>query len=300
MHVEALNLFPIKSCGGLRAESLTIGEKGFLYDREWMIVRADGAFHTARQSPEMLTIRTSMLENCIQVEKPNDSNKLFLPFDRTLQAVVAETVPSSFSPIKDSKLVPGRVWKLKMEVLDMGDEPAEFFTSFLQKPVRIVRQAVPRLLGEPLLYPETQTEVSLADEGPYLLVSKDSLADLNTKLESPVPIDRFRANIVISGAEPWAEDGFAKIHIGNASFNGIACCGRCKMITIDHEQGKFTPKSEPLQTLSTFHRLHVLPGVADVGTIFGQHLSAETSSIGQSISTGASITIVQTKAVQSG
>jgi hypothetical protein len=111
--------------------------------------------------------------------------------------------------------------------------------------------------------------VAFADGYPVLLTSLDSLTDLNARLAAPIGISRFRGNIVISGAAPWAEDGWRRIRIGGAIFRVAKPCDRCIVTTIDPQTGERPDKSEPLRTLGTFRR--------DArGVMFGQNLVPQT------------------------
>jgi uncharacterized protein YcbX len=107
--------------------------------------------------------------------------------------------------------------------------------------------------------------VSFADGFPVLLTSLDSLDDLNTRLATPIRINRFRGNIVIAGAPPWAEDTWRLIRIGNVTFRIAKPCDRCIVTTVEQETATRPAPSEPLRTLGTFRR-------AGQGVMFGQNL----------------------------
>ncbi|HVJ20320.1 MAG TPA: MOSC domain-containing protein, partial [Polyangiaceae bacterium] len=94
--------------------------------------------------------------------------------------------------------------------------------------------------------------VGFADAYPFLVISEASLEELNRRLPQPVAMRRFRPNIVLSGAEPFAEDGFAHVRIGAVSFRGPKRCDRCVVTTVDPETGK--AGQEPLRTLATFRK----------------------------------------------
>jgi uncharacterized protein YcbX len=94
--------------------------------------------------------------------------------------------------------------------------------------------------------------VSLADGFPFLMISEASLADLNARLEEPVPMDRFRPNLVVTGCEPFAEDGWRRVRVGGVRFRVVKPCARCKITTVD-QQTAATSK-EPLRTLASFRK----------------------------------------------
>ncbi len=105
--------------------------------------------------------------------------------------------------------------------------------------------------------------VSFADGYPFLLISEASLADLNSRLEIPITMERFRPNIVISGTRPFAEDDYARVHMGEISFRGPKRCERCVVTTIDPATGD--RGNEPLRTLAKYR-------LADQKVWFGMNL----------------------------
>jgi len=108
--------------------------------------------------------------------------------------------------------------------------------------------------------------VSFADAFPFLLLSEGSLSDLNRRLETPLPIERFRPNIVVSGCEPYAEDGWQQVRIGKVVFRVAKPCARCVITTTDQTSGERGP--EPLRTLAQFRQ-------KDGKILFGQNLVHE-------------------------
>ena len=108
------------------------------------------------------------------------------------------------------------------------------------------------------------TRVSLADGFPALLTSEESLADLNSRLDRPLPMNRFRPNIGVRGTElAYVEDTWAEIQIGEVSFSVVKACARCVITTTD--QTMALRGREPLATLATYRRV-------ERGVLFGQNL----------------------------
>jgi uncharacterized protein YcbX len=101
-------------------------------------------------------------------------------------------------------------------------------------------------------YQVNNEQVSFADGFPFLLISDASLADLNQRLEQPVPMNRFRPNLVVSGCEAFAEDGWQSIRIGSIGFRVVKPCDRCVITTVDQTQG--IRGKEPLLTLAQYRR----------------------------------------------
>jgi hypothetical protein len=101
-------------------------------------------------------------------------------------------------------------------------------------------------------YATDNEQVSFTDGFPFLLISEASLQDLNKRLDEPVPMNRFRPNLVVSGCEAFAEDSWRQIRIGSISFNVVKPCERCVITTVDQALG--IRGKEPLQTLSQYRR----------------------------------------------
>ena len=93
---------------------------------------------------------------------------------------------------------------------------------------------------------------SFADAYPFLMLSEESLNDLNTRLETPVSINRFRPNLVFTEATPYFEDELEDFTINEVKFTGLENCARCSIISINQDNA--TISKEPLKTLSTFRR----------------------------------------------
>jgi uncharacterized protein YcbX len=95
--------------------------------------------------------------------------------------------------------------------------------------------------------------VSFADGFPFLLISEESLADLNGRLAVPLPMNRFRPNLVVAGCEPYAEDGWKEIRIGDVKLRVVKPCERCLVTTTDQATGE--RGKEPLRTLATYRKV---------------------------------------------
>ena len=167
-----------------------------------------------------------------------------------------------------------RVWNSQLEAEDLGDEAAAFCSDFLQEEVRLVYMdsgCVRTIAQEGF----QERQVSFADGYPLLITTLESLEALNQKLEEPVPMNRFRPNIVLEGATPWEEHRWKKLMIGDLELTLAKACTRCAMITIEQETG-LRRSSEPLRQLfqepglegkAVFgeNAVHAAPGVLRVG-----------------------------------
>ena len=159
------------------------------------------------------------------------------------------------------------VWRDTVPAHEAGERAAAWLTAFLGTPCRLVRmpesteRAVNPAFGEP------GDVVSFADGYPFLLIGQASLDDLNARLASPLPMRRFRPNLVVAGAESFAEDTWKRVQIGHIVFRVVKPCARCTIPTVDPEAGVFAGK-EPLRTLATFRKF-------GSKVFFGQNLIAQ-------------------------
>jgi uncharacterized protein YcbX len=160
---------------------------------------------------------------------------------------------------------PVNVWKSKgVHAIDQGEEAAAWFSDWLGTPVRLVHFAdgYRRRINEAYaVNPDDHT--GFADGYPILLAAEEGLQDLNSRLEFPIPMNRFRPNLVVKGCEPFAEDTWNRIRIGDVELAVVKPCARCEVTTIDKDT--LERSKEPLKTLGRY-RKHKL------GAIFGQNV----------------------------
>jgi uncharacterized protein YcbX len=238
-----LRLYPIKSCGGIAVDESEVDERGLRHDRRWMLVDETGSFMSQRKLPRMALIKVRLESDGLVVDAPGMS---------TLQ------VP--FGP-PDGKPMLARVWTDLVEAQTVDDD--SWFSEFLGVSCKLVYLPDESVRQVDPAYAEPGDRVSLADGFPFLLISEASLADLNARLEQPLPMDRFRPNLVVGGCEPFAEDGWRGVRIGQLTFRVVKPCARCTITTVDQESA--TKGKEPLRTLARFRR-------AGNKVLFGQNL----------------------------
>lgn len=233
-YVQAIYIYPIKSLGGISVDSGIVEEKGFKYDRRWMLINSDGVFVSQRKYPSLALLQVQLEEEGLSVfHKSVPGNILLIPFD---------------SPIE--KYVEVTIWDDQVKAQLVGDDFDRWFSQYVGEEVRLVlmpenshRKVDPRFAvkGE---------SVSFADGMPYLLIGQESLNDLNKRLSNSVPMDRFRPNIVFSGGEAFSEDHWKEIKIGDVDFKVVKPCARCVLTTVDQETG--IKGKEPLKTLASY------------------------------------------------
>jgi uncharacterized protein YcbX len=251
--VTALYYYPVKSCAGIRADSVQVTPTGIRHDRELMLVESgSNEFLTQRELPRMALVRPFIKENSLRLEAPGMPG---LEIEMAVEGVSEQA----------------RVWKDTVRVVDQGREVARWFSDFLKKDCKLVRM-VPGFTRQVnqnyALSPADR--VGFADAYQFLIISDESLADLNRRLAEPLPMNRFRPNIVIGGSElPFAEDMMRRFKLGELVFQAVKPCARCPITTTD--QATAQVGKEPLKTLATFRR-------GPKGTVmFGQNLIHENT-----------------------
>ena len=229
-----INVYPVKSLGGCSADVAAVEPRGLRHDRRWMVVDQKGRFLTQRALPRMALVKVGLTPNGLMLTAPG-----------------MEPLSVSCEPEVPARRQTVQVWSSVCEAVPVGEAADGWFTDYLDVPCRLV--FMPDETRRPVNpeYSAGEGIVSFADGYPLLLLGEASLADLNTRLEMPVPMDRFRPNLVVSGVPAYAEDGWTKVRIGDATFYGVKPCDRCGLITVDQEAGKATGP-EPLKTLATY------------------------------------------------
>lgn len=235
--LSELHIYPIKSLGGIRVDQSRVLKPGLEYDRRWMLVDPQGNFLSQRTIPKMALLAVGWNSGeFIIIDKLNPKDRIPLPIQHPTALI---------------KKV--RIWDDEVEAVLV--DPA--ISKWLQKKLQIACELVymPTTTIRPIdeKYAISDESVSFADAMPYLLISQASLDNLNSRLASPVPMDRFRPNLVISGTEPFEEDLWDSVQIGSVRFKVTKPCSRCVMTTVVQDSGK-TGK-EPLSTLSKFRKI---------------------------------------------
>lgn len=254
LRVSGLFIYPVKSCRGLSVDSAEVDALGVVGDRRFLVVDETGKFLTQRTHARMALIATAL-----------DPEHL------TLSAEGAGAVSVARAPDPAAPLRSVTVWKHSgLQAEDCGAEVAQWLSDFLGAKLALVRigpafeRNVLKKAGRP------GDCFSFADGSPVLVCGEASLADLNDRIVErggePVPMDRFRPNVVVSGGTPFAEDEWPRVRIGDVVLRAAGKSDRCIVTTTDQltgERGK-----EPLRTLATFRRDPVEPTSVYFGANF--------------------------------
>jgi hypothetical protein len=237
MRITALYTYPVKGCHRLEHDAAQVEPWGLAGDRRWMMVDAEGVGITQRDEPRLTRLAARPRPGGLELSAPG------LP---TLVVEEPADGPKEFVRIfRHKAAVPTRVAE------------SEWSSAFLGREARLVWQADPtgRVIDA---HARDADRVSLADGYPVLLAGEGSLAAVNDWLveagEEPVPMTRFRPNLVVSGAPAWAEDGWLgrRLRIGEVVLRVATACARCVVTTIDQETGE--KGREPLRVLGRGRR----------------------------------------------
>lgn len=233
MVVSALNVYPIKSLGGISVDSSELESKGLADDRRWMLVDWEGQFLTQRSDARLALFRLAYVDGGIRVVSPSGSD-VFVPREAVGPRIAVT------------------VWKSTLDAIEVSPEVSAWFSGELDQPCRLVAFASDQTRPTHRDYSAPGDEVSFADGFPVTIVSAKSLDDLNSRLDAPIPMNRFRPNIVIGGAAPFAEHEWPNVEIGSTRLKAAKTCGRCLVTTTDQETGE--RGVEPLRTLATYRQ----------------------------------------------
>ncbi len=280
--LSALTIYPVKSCRGISVNEARLGPRGLEWDREWMVVDGNGRFITQRELPPLALIETALTSDALVLRYPGVSD-LRIPLD--------------FRGGREREVT---VWRDTCRAWDMGDEATGWFTDLYGRRLHLVRfrddQHRP---CDPAWVGSVPSEAAFADAFPLLVVSEESLADLNQRIQgastsvaagvppaveggvSPpgntsstsvstsipnrdLPMDRFRPNVVVRGGPAYVEDAVRVMRMGGVELHLVKPCVRCRITATD--QGTAAVGVEPLRTLANYRRHEALGGV-----VFGQN-----------------------------
>ena len=260
--VSELSIYPVKSCRGVNLNSALVESFGLENDRRWMVVDENGVMLTQRKIAEMCLIQVELTESGLILKK-NFMDSL-----------------SVITPVVKKK-VTVKVWNDECRAYDAGDEVAKWLSYALSTTCRLVYFPDDEFRQVDLTYANKGDKTAFSDGFPLLLISEGSLNDLNSRLSTPVTMERFRPNIIVSGCQPFAEDKWKKIRIGNIIFRIVKPCSRCVIPGINIETAE--REEEPLKTLMAYRKW-------DRKIFFGQNVIAD--SFGD-IKAGMSVDIIE-------
>jgi uncharacterized protein len=249
--LTALNIYPIKGCAGTALTESAALEAGLAHDRGYMVVdAASGRFITQRTLPAMALIRPALTAQGLRLSRTGQAD---LDVDAS-RATQTRRVT---------------VWRDTLDALDCGDEAAAWLTAALDRaaqPLRLVKFA-PQARRLRSIEGRDPVAYQFADGYPLLVIGQASLDDLNARIAQrglpPVPMNRFRPNVVISGLEAWEEDHVDTLQFGSVELKLVAPCSRCEVPNVEQTTGE--SMIEPMRTLASFRALASQHGEVCVG-----------------------------------
>jgi uncharacterized protein YcbX len=240
--VEGLFVYPFKSARGHAKSAVRLSTTGFEWDRNWMAVDSHGKFLSQRTHPTLARLVPEITSEALVLRAP-ELPDLSVPLNGSSESRVAV-----------------RVWDDACAGIDEGDGPSQWLSRFLGQEVRMVR-IIPRpeRLANPKFAGEEPKPVTFVDGFQVLVCNRASLEDLNTRMPEPVPMERFRPNIVLGGLPAFAEDRIDSLHLGNVTLRLVKPCTRCVITSTDQQTGELT--TNPLPVLRSFRFDRALHGV---------------------------------------
>lgn len=252
-------VYPVKSLGGISVPSVEVTDRGVKYDRRWMLIDKENTFLSQRRLHKMALLKMELTDDHLIVSsKVEPSDKIDIPFEPKIE--------------QPEKAV---VWDDVVNILVYENEINEWFNEQLQTECRFVFMPDKSERKVDENYAKQNEITSLSDGYPFLIAGQESLNLLNSKLETPLPMNRFRPNLVFTGGKPHDEDTWKQFALNDIIFKPVKPCSRCVITTIDQETAE--QGTEPLKTLATYRRtdenkvlfgmnlLHEGKGVISVG-----------------------------------
>ncbi|MHA7958754.1 MOSC domain-containing protein [Streptomyces sp. L500] len=258
--LSSVHFYPVKSMAGCAPGEAAVEPWGLAGDRRWMVVDPEHRMITQRQEPRLALAAAEPL--------PGGGVRLTAPGAEPLEVAVPAPADGP------GGTVVAEIFRDKVEAVPAGGAAAAWLTAFLGTGARLLHMDDParRRPVDPD-YARPGETVSFADGYPLLVTTTASLRELNSLIargdratEGPLPMDRFRPNMVVDGTAPWAEDAWRRVRVGEVTFRAVKPCARCVVTTTDQrtaERGK-----EPLRTLARHHRI-------DGKAVFGRNLIPE-------------------------
>ena len=268
--LSAINRYPVKSCRGHQVPTASVEPWGLAGDRRWLVVDDEGQGMTAREHPRMLLVTPSLqADGGLRLESPD-------------------------APPLDVHVPEGEILPVKVHSSELAGTPAAldasaWFSKIVGESARLIYLDDPTRRHPNPRFARPTDYVSFADAYPLLLATSASLAQVNDWIaegpragEGPLPMTRFRPNVVVDGTTAWEEDGWRRIRIGDAHFRVVKGCDRCVMTMTDPDTA--TRTKEPIATLAKYRRW-------DGETWFGMNIIPDTP--GAVISVGDEVEVLE-------
>jgi uncharacterized protein YcbX len=236
LQISELYIYPIKSLPGIAVKEARVTEKGFEYDRRWMLVDKNNLFISQREAPQMTQLLVSIKNEGLHIKHKIKGQFITIPFHAPPLGGLGEVT----------------IWDDTCVAEYVSNDADEWFTSALGINCRLVYMPddCKRVVDQ--RYAPADKVTSFSDAYPFMIIGQASLDDLNGRLDDALPMERFRPNIVFTGGEPYEEDMMGSFTIGNINFYGVKLCARCIIPTINQQNA--SKGKEPLKTLARYRQ----------------------------------------------
>jgi uncharacterized protein YcbX len=227
--IADLIVYPIKSLSGVSLDTVEVQSRGLQFDRRWMLVETDGAFITQRDDPTLVKLKIAINPQALEASAPG-LGSCKIPFE------------------PEGPPIEVQVWKSVLSAPIVCPAVDEWFSEALGRACHLVAMPpdAPRMINPDYGI----SPVSFADGMPILVLSELSVQDLNQRLATSVPANRFRANVILRGTQPYEEDSAISLRMGDVELRATKRCGRCLVICTDQETSERV--TEPLRTLAAY------------------------------------------------
>ncbi len=229
--VSELYIYPIKSLSGIKLTRAEVTDRGFKHDRRWMLIDENNRFISQREVAKMALLKVDIEDNGLKVTYNDTSTKI--PFKT-----------------ENKELINVSVWDDQCRAVLVDEKADQWFSAALGMNCRLVHMPDDSIRTTDPKYAPDGSVTSFADAYPFLLIGQASLEDLNSRLDSPIPMDRFRPNIVIADTQPYQEDTMDELAINGINFSGVKLCARCNIPTIDQQTA--IASKEPSKTMAGY------------------------------------------------
>lgn len=251
--VSELFIYPVKSLGGIPLASANVTDRGFQYDRRWMLLDDHNKFLTQRTHPQMTLLDVDIINGKVAVKHRLSGDRIEFELEQNT-----------------NNLIDALIWEDQVEVCGVNENLDEWFSDILRIKCRLVYMPDKSKRYVDRKYASSEEITSLSDGYPFLIIGQAALNDLNNRLNEKITIARFRPNIVFEGGNPFDEDNWNEIIINEIKFLPVKPCARCTVTTINPETA--IRGEEPLFTLSQYRK-------SNNKIYFGQNLIHEGKGI---------------------
>ncbi|MBS7565175.1 MOSC domain-containing protein [Mucilaginibacter sp. Bleaf8] len=235
LNISQLFIYPVKSLGGIAVNQAWVTSRGLEHDRRWMLVDADNKFLSQRSVPQLAHFKLALLPDGIEVHHQQNKQRFIIPF---------QPQTSEYAQV--------HIWDDVCTAQFASADADEWFTACTGIDCRLVYMPDDTHRQVDLRYAAPGQVTSFSDAYPILIVSQESLDDLNSRLTEKLPMNRFRPNIVFTGGDAYMEDRLKEFTINSIRFQGVKLCARCVMIGVNQDNA--ATGTEPLKTLATYRK----------------------------------------------